>query len=92
MAVLGDEEIYRRTVNELPFTEDEQEAKLLYWCQRSVQERLQAGHDLLRFHYKKLGIDVDSLRMDKTVIRLAGSASRVICQHKHLSNLKDARG
>ena len=71
MAVIGDQEIYRRTINELPFAEDEQDAKLRYWRQRSVEERLQAGHEIIRRHYKKLGIDVDTLRMDKTVVRFA---------------------
>jgi hypothetical protein len=76
MAAIGDQEIYRRTVNELPFTEDEEEARLRYWRQRSTQERLHAGHELLRRHYKKLGIDVDTLRMDKTVVRFARLGER----------------
>jgi len=71
MASISDQEIYERTVNELPSSEGEEEAKIRYWCQRSVEERIQAGHELLRRHYKKLGIDVDTLRMDKTVARFA---------------------
>jgi hypothetical protein len=76
MGVISDGEIYERTVNELPFTEGEQEARFSYWRVRSVKERLQAAHELMRGHYAKLGIDVDTLRMDKTVVRIAARDNR----------------
>ena len=71
MAALSDKEIYERTVNELSFAQEELEAKTRYWSERSVKERLEGAHELMRRHYAKLGIDVDTLRMDKTVVRFA---------------------
>jgi hypothetical protein len=71
MASLSGEEIYERTVNELSFAEDQLEAKMRYWSERSAKERMQGAHELMRRHYAKLGIDVDALRMDKTVVRFA---------------------
>jgi hypothetical protein len=67
--VLGDQEIYERTVDELPFTEAEQDARYQYLRTRSDNERFQMAFELMRRHYAKLGIDVDTLRMDKSVVR-----------------------
>jgi hypothetical protein len=71
MASLSDEQIYERTVDELPFAEGELGARARYWGERSVKERIEGAHELMRRHYAKLGIDVDALRMDKTVVRFA---------------------
>lgn len=71
MTSLSDREIYERTLDELSFAEEEIEAKTRYWSQRSVKERMQGAHELMRRHYAKLGIDVDTLRMDRTVVRIS---------------------
>jgi hypothetical protein len=71
MASLSDEEIYERTVNELPFAEDELEVKTRYWSKRSVKERMQGAHELMRRHYAREGTDIETLRMDKAAVRIS---------------------
>jgi hypothetical protein len=66
---MTDEEIYERTVEELPFAVDEEDARILYWRRCSVPERIQGAHEILRRHWQKQGIDIDSIPMDKSVVK-----------------------
>lgn len=76
MAWLSDEEIYERSVEELPFAEHEEEARIRYWRGRSENQRMEAAHELMRRHYAKLGVDLDTLQMDKTVVHLVHRETR----------------
>ncbi|HEV2619612.1 MAG TPA: hypothetical protein VGU23_06700 [Acidobacteriaceae bacterium] len=67
---MTDEEIYERTVEELPFTAEEELARAIYWRRCSDRERMQAAHEILRRHWQKRGIDIDSIRMDKSVVNI----------------------
>jgi hypothetical protein len=71
MTSLSDEEIYERTVNELPFAEDELEGKTRYWSKRSVRERMRGAHELMRRHYGREGTDIETLRMDKAAVKIS---------------------
>ncbi|HEV2647023.1 MAG TPA: hypothetical protein VGU46_11720 [Acidobacteriaceae bacterium] len=70
MAILSDHEIYERIVNQLPFTDEEQIARDRYWSSLTPKDWMGASHEMLRRHYRKLGIDVDSLVMDKSIVRV----------------------
>lgn len=72
---MTDEEIYERTVEEMPFTTDEERARIRYWKRRSAPERIHAAHEILRRHWQKQGIDVDSLRMDKSLAKFVRRSS-----------------
>ena len=76
---MTDEEIYERTVEEQPFTAEEEQARISYWKRRSVQERIQTAHEILRHHWKKQGVDVDSLRMDKSMVKFVRLLSGSNC-------------
>jgi hypothetical protein len=72
---MTDVEIYERIVEELPFTTEEELEKISYCKRSSFAERLQTGHEILRRHWRKQGIDVDSFRMDKSVVKVVRRSS-----------------
>jgi len=76
---MTDEEIYERIVEELPFTVGEELEKISYCKRCSVAERLQTAHEILRRHWRKRGIDVDSLRMDKSIVKSVRRLSGCDC-------------
>jgi hypothetical protein len=69
MAVLSNDEIYERIVNQVTFTAEEQGARDRFWMSLTSQDRMAASHEMLRRHYWKQKIDIDSLVMDKTIVR-----------------------
>ena len=77
---MTDEEIYERTVEEQPFTAEEEQARISYWKRRSVQERIQAAHEILRRHWQKQGVDIDSIRMDKSVVNVFRRSSGAVAR------------
>jgi hypothetical protein len=69
MAVLSNNEIYERIVNQVTFTAEEQEGRNRFWMSLTPQNWMAASHEMLRRHYRKQDIDIDSLVMDKTIVR-----------------------
>jgi hypothetical protein len=67
---MTDEAIYERIVEELPFSAEEELERLNYCKRSSFAERIQTAHEILRRHWGKKGIDIDSLRMDKSVVNV----------------------
>lgn len=50
---------------------EEQEAEtILYWNQRTVEEKMRATAELIEYAYRQKGIDVHAQRPDRSLVRV----------------------
>jgi hypothetical protein len=63
-----------KTIRRVTDFKEQQAETYRYWQSRTVAERMEAVAEIVRDVYCMKGIDIDSLPMDKTIVRIERSA------------------
>jgi hypothetical protein len=63
-----------KTIRRVTDFKEQQAETYRYWQSRSVAERMEAVAEIVRDVYWMKGIDIDSLPVDKTIVRVERSA------------------
>ena len=58
-----------KTIRRVPDFKEQQAETYRYWQSRSVAERMERVAEIIRAEYLAKGVDIDTLPMDKTIVR-----------------------
>jgi hypothetical protein len=62
-----------KTIRRVTDFKQQQDETYLYWQSRTAAERMEAVAEIVRDVYRMKGIDLDSMPMDKTIVRVERS-------------------
>jgi hypothetical protein len=62
-----------KTIRRVTDFKEQQAETYRYWQSRSAAERMEAVAEIVRDVYRMKGIDLDSMPMDKTIVRVERS-------------------
>ena len=65
-----------KTIRRVTDFKEQQAETYRYWQSRTVAERMEAVAEIVRDVYWMKGIDIDSIQMDKTIVRIERSAGK----------------